>query len=451
MRRLKKTGSFEVYARYAFLNVLGMVGLSCYILADTFFVARALGASGLASLNLAIPIFSLVNGCGLMFGMGGATRHAILHGREDHSAIDGVFSGTVMMTFAVSAVFLLVGMFLPDAIARVLGADEEVLGMTSTYLRVILMFAPMFMLNSLLQCFVRNDGAPHLAMVAMVAGSMSNVALDYVFMFPLGMGMFGAALATGLAPIFSMLVLALHFVRGDNTFRFLPGRFAASLVRDVVALGFPSFVSEVSSGIVIIVFNMLILGLKGNLGVAAYGVVANCSLVVIAIFTGLAYGMQPIVARCHGAADAHGARKTLLYALATVVLISAAIYGAIFTWADSISSVFDSGRDVQLLKIAVHGLKVYFFGTVFAGVNIVMAAYFTSTEMVRPAHLVSVLRGVVLIVPLAVVMSLAWGMSGVWAAFPAAEIAVCVVGWCAYIRSSWGGCRRSHNGNESKA
>lgn len=160
--------------------------------------------------------------------------------------------------------------------------------MSKTYLQVILLFAPAFLMNNVLLCFVRNDGAPQLSMAAMIGGSLSNVVLDWVFIFPCQMGIFGAAFATGLAPIISMMILSPHFIRKNNQFHFAKCMPEIRRFVRILSSGVPSLVTEVSSGIVIIVFNSILLNLAGNVGVAAYGVIANLSLVIIAIYTGIA-------------------------------------------------------------------------------------------------------------------------------------------------------------------
>ena len=132
-------------------------------------------------------------------------------------------------------------------------------------------------MNNVLLCFVRNDGAPQLSMAAMIGGSLSNVVLDWVFIFPCGMGIFGAVFATGLAPIISMAILSPHFFRRKNNFHPVACRPQGRTLGRILTSGAPSLVTEASSGIVIIAFNALIMGLEGNTGVAAYGVIANLS------------------------------------------------------------------------------------------------------------------------------------------------------------------------------
>ena len=415
------------FFKYTCFNVLGMIGLSCYILADTFFVSRGLGANGLAALNLAIPVYSLIHGSGLMIGMGAGIKYAIFKGQNNEEDACTVFTTAAKCVCVFSVLYLFIGMVFSDVIARVLGADETIFSMTKTYLLVILMFSPVFLLNNLILCFVRNDGAPQLAMAAMICGSLSNIVLDFVFIFPCQMGIFGAALATGIAPVVSLAILSTFFLKKQNRFH-LVNQKNCRYIGQIVSGGFPSFVTEVSSGIVIVVFNGIILHLQGNIGVAAYGVVANLSLVVIAIYTGIAQGIQPIFSGGYGAGNHTAVQATLRYALITVTLVSALVYTGIFFGAETIAQIFNSEHDALLQIIAVRGLMFYFTGCVFAGVNIVLSAYFTSTEFARPAHIISLLRGFVLILPMAFLLSAMFQLDGVWCAFPITELTVSCIG-----------------------
>ncbi|WP_195543530.1 MATE family efflux transporter [Massiliimalia timonensis] len=422
------------YVKYTSLNVLGMIGLSCYILADTFFVAKGLGTNGLAALNLAIPIYSFVHGCGLMLGMGGATKYSILQSQKHTGASNRVFTGTLCAAATFALMFVMAGLFLSKMITQALGADLAVFAMTNTYLRVILLFSPAFLLNDVLLCFVRNDGNPKLAMMAMLGGSMSNILLDYLFIFPLDMGIFGAVFATGLAPVISILILSLHWLGRKRGFHFMPGAGILKGVLPLLSLGFPSLVTEVSSGIVIIVFNMILLKLQGNVGVAAYGVVANLSLVIIAIYTGIAQGIQPLLSKGYGSGNKEQVKRVLHYGIITVLLLSCVIYTLIFCLDGPIASVFNSEHNRQLQEIAQTGLKLYFTGIWFAGTNIILSGYFTSTDCAKPAHGISLLRGLIVIVPMAFLLSALWGTAGVWLAFPVTELIVAISSFYLYRR-----------------
>lgn len=416
------------FARYTLLSVLGTLGVSCYILADTFFVSKGLGTNGLAALNLAIPVYNFIHGTGLMLGMGGATRFSVCKGQKRSDEINCIYTNTVYLAFLFSAVFVLGGAFFAEQLAVILGADGSILQMTSTYLRWLLLFAPAFILNDVFLCFVRNDEGPQLSMIAMLIGSFSNIVLDYIFIFPMGMGIFGAIFATGLSPIISIVMMLPHWLKKKNTFHFVKTRIRASIIKQELSLGFPSFLAQLSSGIVMIVFNAIILKLEGNTGVAAYGVVANISLVVVAVYTGIAQGIQPLVSTFYGEGAHRKVSKVLQYAMLTMAVLSGAVYLILFIFAQPITAVFNSEANMELQQIAVTGLKLYFISNIFVGYNIILATFFTSIEKALPAHILSVLRGLVLIIPLAFLMSALWGMNGVWLTYPATELVTALLG-----------------------
>lgn len=430
---MTKSNCLKDFAVYSSLNVLGMIALSCYILADTYFVSKGLGTNGLTALNLAIPIYSFIHGSGLMIGMGGGIKYSIFKSQNEIKAGNRTFTNAVYLAAAFAVIFVLVGIFLPGTIVSLFGAKDSVFDMSKTYLQVILLFAPAFLMNNVLLCFVRNDGAPQLSMAAMIVGSLSNVVLDWVFIFPCNMGIFGAAFATGLAPIISMIILSPHFLRKKNEFHFTKCKPQGKLSIGILSSGIPSLVTEVSSGIVMIVFNSIIMNIQGNVGVAAYGVIANLSLVVMAIYTGIAQGIQPLVSRNHGIKNYVNVQSVIRYALITMLIFSAIIYAAVFFGTSQIVNIFNSEQNDMLQNIAIEGLRLYFIACPFAGFNIIISVYFTSTENPRPAHIISILRGFIIIIPMAFLLSFIAKLFGVWCAFPATELIVAAIGMVFYI------------------
>ena len=423
------------FAKYASLSVLAMIALSCYILADTFFVSLGLGTRGLAALNLAIPAYNFIHGTGLMLGMGGATRFSILKSQNAGREADRMYTVTLYLSLLFSVFFVVTGLFFSGSLARLLGADQAVFSMTDTYLKVLLLFSPAFILNDVLLCFVRNDGNPQLAMAATITGSLSNILLDYVFIFPCGMGIFGAVFATGLAPVIGILVMAPHWLKRDKGFHLIPTGLQARAAGITLSLGFPSLLAQLSSGIVMILFNTIILGLLGNTGVAAYGVVANISLVVTSIFTGIAQGVQPLISRAYGRKETVLVEKHLKYSLVSMAVFSTAVYLLLFMFASPVAAVFNSEQDPALQRIAVDGLRLYFTSTLFTGFNIILSTWFASVEKALPAQIVSLLRGLVLIIPAAFLMAFLWGMTGVWLALTAAEFLTAAAGLFFYCRN----------------
>ena len=422
-----KENTLQEFGKYVSQSVLSQLGVSCYILADTYFISKGVGADGLTALNLAIPVFSVMNGCGFMLGIGSGTKYGIMKGTGNEKRGDVLFTSSLCVVTVLAVIFMLIGLLASDPITVLVGANAEVYDMTRTYLQVILLFSPMFMINNLLGAMIRNDGNTSLAMTAMLSGCLFNIIFDYIFVFPMGLGLFGAVLATAVAPIISILILLQHFVKKKNQFRLIRVRPELRLVASAAGLGVPSLVTEVSSGLVIAVFNLLILGLAGNVGVAAYGVVANISIVVIAIYNGIAQGVQPLLSREYGRSQEKNVHRFLSWAMMLTVILAMVIYVGIYWNADVIAMIFNSGRDMDLQRIAVEGLKLYFTACPFVGANILLAIYFAATDQAAPAQMISLLRGLIVIVPLAFIMANVAGLTGVWMTFPLTELAVCVV------------------------
>lgn len=422
-----KNKTFMAFSKYVTLSILGMLGLSFYILADTFFVSKGLGSNGLAALNLAISIYSFIHGIGLMLGIGGGTKYGILKAQKEGRRADEYFTHTIIMGLTISFVLVLVGVFFSSDLSRLLGANEDTFSLTNIYLKVILIFAPFFILNNILLSFVRNDGEPRLSMMAMLIGSFSNIILDYIFIFPMNMGMFGAVLATGFAPIISIGVLSIHFIKKHNNFSIRLCKLKIIDFIDICMLGLSSLITEVSSGIVLILFNLIILGLSGNMGIAAYGIIANLALIATAVFIGIAQGIQPMVSEYFALHKKEKLKKVLQYTITFSLVIAIGIYLFTYLFTDQLIAVFNKENNTILADFARQGLRIYFIGFIFAGFNIVISAFLSAIQIPEKAFLVSITRGFLAIIPFAFIFSSFFGMTGVWISFISTEFVATII------------------------
>lgn len=409
------------FFKYVSQNIFGLLGTSCYILADTYFIAQAAGTDGVTLLNLCLPIYNLIFAFGSMIGLGAATRYAILRAQGDARA-QRYFSNAIFSVCILAVPFMLVGIFRPDGLLRLMGGDADIVALGMNYARIFLMFTPFFMCNYVVASFVRNDGDPSLAMVATLSGSLFNVVFDYIFIFPMGLGLPGAALATAISPILSIAVCSAHFIKKSNTITFVRKAPSVRLLAQSCQLGISGFVGELSSGVTTTVFNFLLLRLAGNVAVAAYGVVANFALVATAIFNGVAQGAQPLVSQCYGKNEMAGARKLLLLGCGTALGLAALLYGVVFGYTDVLTALFNSENSALMATFAHSGMRIYFVGYFFAGCNIVAAGYLGAVNRPAEASITSLCRGMVAIVVCSLVLSALFGMNGVWAAFPVSEV-----------------------------
>lgn len=432
---LTKGSIYRTFIKYVSFNIMSMIGLSCYILADTFFVANGVGSKGLIGLNIVLPVYSLMNGTGLMLGIGGATRFSIALGENNKQRGSEIFMHTLFLGVVASIFFTLAGVFFSEEIVTILGADKEILPYATDYLKTILSFSFAFLMNNIFVCFIRNDGDPRLSMLALLLASGSNIVFDYVFIYPFQMGMFGAALATGMAPVFSLCLISIHFLRKKNGFGYAKIHFKFGEAVHILLAGVSSFITELSSGIILLAFNIVILKIMGNIGVGAYGVIANIALVFLAIYNGIAQGIQPVVSINYGAGNSENIKKVFFCGCTLAAVLGIIFYTSGIFFSEGIIEAFNNEGNQQLASIADRGIHIYFAGLSFMGINVVTASFFACIEKSHLAMGISLFRGFVALFPVLIVLSMLLGMDGVWLTVPIVEFltflasAVCIRGY----------------------
>lgn len=420
---MDRLSSFQL-TKYVVFNILGTLSYSCYALADTYFIAKAFGITGMTALNFAVSLMYVINGTALMLAMGGAIKFAVTRGENDQTQGNAVFSSAMILCLIAGSISLLTGIFLAEPVAVMMGADDSTMYYTVIYIRTLLCFGVAFFLNNTVTAFVRNDGAPKLAMAGMVIGSFSNIVLDYVFIFHLGMGVFGGALASCIAPLISLAVQAIHFLRKKNSFTFQLCTASWHLCSSILAYGASSLITEGLPGIVLIFTNLCLLSLVGNIGVAAFGVLTNTALVATAVFTGIAQGIQPMASTAYSREDNITGWAVFCYAVQSALLLAIFICIIVFICANQIAAVFNSEHDPTMAALACRGLRLYFIGYIFAGFNIAVSAYLSAVAQPRQAFFIAIQRCGLIMIPAVLVMSVLIGVDGVWLSFPAAEALV---------------------------
>ena len=417
-----KDNILKDFTKYVSLNVISMIGLSFYILADTFFIANGVGSIGLTALNLVLPLWSLMSGFGLMIGIGAGISYSIKRGKNSEKGANKVFTHAMLMGLITGAIITIIGVIFSYDIVVILGADEVVAPLASKYLKTLLSFSSVFIVNNIITSFVRNDNNPKLAMIAMTIGSLSTVVVDYIFIFPFKLGMFGAALATGATPILSLLILSLHFIKKKNNFKLIKCKIIFAYMKRIISLGVPSFITEVSSGLIILLFNFTILKISNNTGVAAYGIIANLALIVISIFTGIAQGIQPIISKSYGEGKIKNIRTIFKYGIITSIILGAGCYLIGLSFSEEIVNLFNSEGDKVLLSMAIEGINIYFSAFIIMGINIVTTSFFASINKPKESFAISMIRGLIVVIPLILLLPNFLGMTGVWLTIPLAEV-----------------------------
>lgn len=413
----------EVFWKYLLPSVGGMLGISLYVLGDTLLVGRGLGGSGLAALNLSIPIMNIFSGLGILLGVGGATVVSVLRGEGKDKKTHGVFTMSFLIAAIIGILITVFGLFYLEEFAMFMGASNtEILTMSMDYLRPMFMASLFFVLNSFFIIFLRNDHAPKLVMVAMLTSSITNVILDYIFIFIFNMGMFGAGLATALSPIISLLILSTHFILRKNTIQFSKFSFDFRFIKRIILNGIPSFIIEAMAGIVIFVFNLAILKIEGNLGVSAYSIVANLSLFTAAVFNGIGQAIQPIISINYGAKLMNRVKEVVRLAAITAAGVGLFFASLGLLFPEQLTHIFINDPSAELMALSVRGIRLYFLSFLFMGLNTVIVSYLQSMEYSKSSIILSITRGLVFVLSGIVILPYLFQIDGVWLTIPIAEL-----------------------------
>lgn len=409
----------KVFFSYLMPSVSATLVTSIYILADTMMIGRGIGAAGIAALNILLPLYSLYYGIGMMCGIGGSVLYGFSRGRGDTEEAGRYFATGAVMVILAAVFALAAGHLFFGPITELLGCTDSMREYVASYGRILVSGAPVFMLSSFLQAFVRNDGAPKLAMAGVISGGVANVILDYVFIFLLDGGMGGAALATVTGTVLTVLILSSRFLSPENGLKPKRG-ISFKKAREIAGNGVASFVLEMSNGLVMFLFNRQLLVYVGDTGVVVYGIISNAALVVTSISNGISQAVQPLISANFGA----GKKERIIQAK-RMGIRAAMTAGAIFTacgmvFPKQLTYLFLEPTE-EILTMAVPAVRLYFLGFLACEWNIMCGTYFQAT--VRPALslTITLLRGMVLNSILVFILPVLFGVSGIWVTVAVSE------------------------------
>ena len=421
----------ELFFHYLIPAICGTMVTSIYVLADTIIIGKRLGATALAALNIALPIYNIFFGFGLLFGVGGSVLMSIARGKGRHEEGNSFFSLSLLMNLATWLICMVICVLFMEDIAIMLGGTSETMPYIMEYIPYLIWGMGVFFFSSFLQTFIRNDGAPKLSMNGVIAGGVTNIILDYIFVYPLNMGMKGAALATVIGSSLTVLILCTHFFSPKNQLKFTLKNFSPVFLVRILSNGFPSFVIEIAAGFTIFVFNLQLLRYLGNTGVSVYGIISNTAIVVISLCKGIEQAAQPILSINHGAGLKNRIAKVQSLSIKTSLIICAVpvllglIVPNLFTY------IFLTPSE-EILTLAAPAVRIYFTGFLFLGVNMVFICYFQSVAKALHSLILCLLRGCILVVAFVYLLPPFLGSSGIWMAYPAAELATMIIGIILY-------------------
>lgn len=417
----------QLFRKMLWPTLISMISIVVLNIADGAFLGHGAGSEALAGVNIAAPIFNIMMGIGIMFGIGSSIVASIHLSRGQVKAaninITQALIGSLTIAVILSALILI---NLP-ATCRLFGSNDELIPLASSYLKWVAIAEPLIMIEMVCRFIIRIDGSPNYAMICSVAASTLNIILDYVAIFILGWGLEGAAIATSVSFALSgiaQLIYMIWFTKTLNLYRLkLTIKSLKLTLRNIgyqIKMGFSAMVGEIAVSGSMIIGNFVFIHYLGEIGVAAYSVACYSIPFIFLMANGIAQAGQPIVSYAYGADNKERLNESYRLMIRWAVIAGAALSALMFFLAPYVTMIFLQEGD-PAFQISVDGLPYYGLGILVITLNIVLIGYMQSIEQSTRASIYSILRGFVIVIPCFILLPKMIGQIGMWLAIPVAE------------------------------
>ena len=419
--QLSEHFNYSKLIRFTVPSMIMMIFTSIYGVVDGIFVSNFVGKTAFASVNLIMPFLMLFGSIGFMIGTGGSALVAKTMGEGDHKRANRLFSMLIYLSILFGAVLTVLGIVFLEPIARLLGAEGQMLEDCVIYGRIILIAIPAFMLQNEFQSFLVAAEKPTLGLAVTIAAGVTNMVLDALFVGILKWGLIGAAAATAISQAVGGLVPLLYFAFPNKSlFRLTGFSFDGRALLKACTNGSSEMMTNLSLSLVNMLYNFRLMEYAGEDGIAAYGVILYVGFVFLSIFIGYSIGVAPIVGFHFGAGN-HGELKSLFRkSLVLLSFCSIAMTASSILLAEPLAKIF-AGYDAGLLEMTVRGLRFYSICFLALGVNIFASAFFTALNDGLVSATLSFLRLFLFQVGSVLVLPLILDLDGVWLSVVLAE------------------------------
>ena len=411
------------FIRFVLPSIASMLVFNLYTMVDGIFIANYAGETALAAVNIAMPFINFMFAFSLLLSIGTSTLISIHRGAGRQHVANELFSMNTVVLTVCSLVISLGCIFFTRPLALFLGAGPDTIQYVTDYLTIIGGFGCFFMVAYSFEVLIKADGFPQYSTFGVILGAVTNIVLDYIFVFEFHWGLKGAAWATGISQLLTFLVFLAHFLFSRKThFHFSRFHLDLSLYRRIVQIGIADCITELSAGVITFAFNHQILAVIGTSGVISYTVMTYVYNLVLMVFVGIAQGSQPLISYALGKKDRKTIHHVYRYAVVAVIFCSLLCYGLCVVFAPQISSVFIRPSQTELFNSTVSSFRLYSLCFLVMGYNVITSGFFVALARSRAALTLSLSRGMIVIVLSLMVMSTLLGAFGIWISATVSEL-----------------------------
>jgi len=413
---------------------IGMLVQAMYNFVDTIYVGRGVGSMGIAGISISFPVQIFVMAFAQMFGIGGASVISRALGEKNHEKARRAAGNVMAFSIAFGLAMTLLGYFFIDQLLIMLGASEAIIPYAREYLSIILLGSAFFSFGMAMSHVIRAEGKPKIAMAAMLISAVLNIILDPIFIFTLNMGIRGAALATVLSQAITSIYILFYFTSEKSLLRVSLASLLPEwgILKETVSVGLSAFSRQVAGSLLAVVLNNSLVFYGGDIAVAVYGVINRLLMVFIMPMFGVNQGFLPIVGYNYGAKKMRRARESVKLASAVTTLI--ALFSAIimFFFARQLISIFTD--EIELIEPTISALRIVILAIPTIGIQVIASGMFQALGKAIPALFLSLLRQIIILIPLILVIPRFLGINGIWISFPLADLIAFAISLVFYLR-----------------
>lgn len=426
MNSEKKQLTFKSFMAFTTPTMIMMVFLSLYTIIDGVFVSRFVGQNALSAINITLPLVSLTYGIAIMFATGGSAIVAKKFGEGKSDEGKQNFSLIVGCSVIIGIILMIIELLCLPTILKFLGATENLYSYCYNYAFIMTLFTPFAMLKSLFDYFMITANQPKLGLINTVIGGITNIILDYLFIAVFKMGISGAALATGIGLLIPAIIGLVYFMNPKNYLHFTKPKLNSKIIVQSMLNGSSEMVTNLSTAVTTLLFNLMMIKYLGEDGVAAMTIVLYAQFLLMSVYLGFASGAAPLISFSYGENNTQQLKQLIKYSYRFILIASLATFVLALILASTIIKIF-TGGETEVYHITLTGFRLFSMSFLPIGINIFASSMFTAFSNGKISAIISVLRTLVLVIIGIIILPVFFDVNGVWLTIPFAELLTLIV------------------------
>lgn len=407
---------------------IGVFVNALYNIVDRIFIGQGVGSMALSGISVIFPVMLIVMGFGMLIGIGAGVLVSINMGKRDMNRAEKVLGSSFLLMLLISVVITIIGYSVKGPMLRSFGATAETIQYANDYLDIILVGVVFQVVGFSLNNIIRAEGNARIAMYSMLISAGTNLILDPIFIFGFGMGVKGAAYATVISMMVLTVWVLIHFLSSKSVVKLKPEniRFDSKILFEIMAIGMAPFVMQIANSFVQGLLNTKLIAFGGDLAVGAMGIVNSVATMIVMAIVAINMATQPIISFNYGAKSFSRVKETLRIAIISATVISILAFIMVETIPDSIVKLFNSS-DPGLLGFGRDGLRLALLALPFVGFQVVAGNFFQSMGNAKIAVLLTLLRQVIILIPLLFILPNYFGLNGIWISMPISDFCSAII------------------------